>query len=137
MIANVCWCYTCCKGTAPAVLDNDETNGRIRRLKQCSLQDLIVLFLPYSFACGTVALVSLYLYDPTIKLLVYASLPRGYQNWLTLGICLLLELQSMLFCLGTLGTTWQLQVISFDLINERLHAMFRYLMRSLVTKEHH
>ena len=120
-----------CKGTAPVPLVNEETNW-IRRLKQCSLQDLIALLLPYLFACGTLAMVSLYVYDPTIKLLVYASLPQTYQNWFTLGICLLQELQVGLVCLGILGTTWQLQVTSFDLISGQLHVMLRCLMRRWV-----
>ena len=104
----------------------------ICRLKRCSLQDLIALSLLYICAISASVMWSICLYDPTIKLLVYAALSEKYQNGLSLGLCLLEEFRIWSIALGVIGTTWQVHVISFDLVNEQLNTMLRSLRQRLV-----
>ena len=123
---------TCCADIVPAELLVEHKENWICRLKRCSLQDLIALSLPYLCATSASVMWSICLYDPTIKLLVYAALPEKYQNWLSLGLCLLEEFRIWSIALGVIGTTWQVQVISFDLVNEQLITMLRSLRGGLV-----
>ena len=68
---------------------------------------------------------------------MHGALPERYRSWLTLGICLLEEVRIGLVVLGVVGTTWQFQVISFDLINEKLSTMLGYLTARWAEKSHY
>ena len=59
-------------------------------------------------------------YDPTMRLLLYAALPPRLQNWATFGLCLLEEIRFLLVMTSVAIPIWQVQVISFDLVCNQL-----------------
>ena len=93
------------------------------RLLEHSLQDLIAIYLPHMLLCGVALIGVCYAYDPTLRLLLYAALPGGYQCWQTFTICLVEEMRLVLMCVGVGVPVLQLQVISFDQVNADLEAV--------------
>ena len=59
-------------------------------------------------------------YEPTMKMLLYAAVPAPYQNSLTFWICFAEEMRFLVICIGIAIPTFQRQVIAFDLINTNL-----------------
>ena len=66
---------------------------------------------------------SCYLYDSTMRMLLYSVLPESQQNWISFGVLWAEEVRTVLFAGGVAILVWQLQVISFDLVNKSLTAV--------------
>lgn len=62
-------------------------------------------------------------YDPTMKLLLYAMMPESYQTWPYFWACLTGELHFLVMFAAIATPTWQLQVISFELLNGNLQTI--------------
>ena len=89
-----------------------------------SAQDLIAIYVPHMIIFGAALLIGCcYIYDPTLRLLLYSALPERYQNWLTFTMCLAEEIRLLLICSGVVVPVLQLQVISFDKVNVELEAI--------------
>ena len=106
-----------------AGVDDQDTVARSRRLQEYTPQDLFVISVPYMLSCAVAAIAMVLIFYPSMKLTLYASLPKEYQTWLTFGIILLEETRYLILfvCIGI--PVWTLQVISFSLINSRLQLM--------------
>ena len=91
-------------------------------MMQCSLQDLIGIYMPYMVLLAVQVISSSFIYDPTLRLLLYAVLPESLKTWPWFGLCFIEEVHfwTMLVSIGTPG---QLQVISFELINKSLETI--------------
>ena len=87
---------------------------------QRSLQDLIVIWLPNMIVVATLMIGACYLYDSTMKMLLYSALHESQKNWISFGILWIEEMQFIIFAASVAVPVWQLQVISFDLLNSRL-----------------
>ena len=110
------------------VLGRETTDGRGRqqwhkRLLECTLQDLIAIYMPHMILYGEVIIGACYIYDPTLRLLLYSALPERYQSWPAFTACLLEEMRLLFFCAAIAIPVLQLQVISFDLVNTQLEAI--------------
>lgn len=105
---------------SPVVPDNDGNKQWFKRLLKCSLQDLIVIYVPYMVVLAAVLILACYVYDPTLRLLLYSALPECHQTWLAFVICYMEEMRFMLMLFGIVTPVWQLQVLSLDLINKYL-----------------
>ena len=64
-------------------------------------------------------------YDPSMKLLLYAALPTHLQNQTSFGLCLLEEIRFLVVITETATPVWQLQVISFDLVSNQLRPLMQ------------
>ena len=93
------------------------------RLRECSLQDLVAIFLPYMMILTDPVIIACFILDPTMNLLLYSALPTSYQNWLSFSICLVEETRLLGFCMGIVTPVWQLQVVAFDLICHTLQTL--------------
>ena len=114
------------KGTKNTAMRN-AVAGRSQRwykcLLECSLQDLIGIYMPYMVLVSQAAVGACYIYDPTSKLLLYSALPERYQSWLIFLMCFVEEMRFITIFIGVAVQVLQLQVISFDLININLEAI--------------
>ena len=63
------------------------------------------------------------IYDPTMKLLLYAALPEKYQTWLSFSVCLLEEIRFMSILVGLAIPTLQIQIIAFEDVEKALQAL--------------
>ena len=107
----------------PALVTADSRRLRWhKKLLECSLQDLTAIYMPYMAVCSLVAEGTCFIFDPTLKLLLYSALPESYQNWLTFMTCFVEEMRFTLMFIGVIVPVLQLQVISFDLITIHLEA---------------
>ena len=61
-----------------------------------------------------------FIYEPTMQLLLYSALPDRQKNWFWMVLCLVEEMRFLLIFEGLVVPTWQLQVIAFDLIRNKL-----------------
>ena len=108
------------------VTANEEKQG-LRRLMECSLQDLIAILIPYMIALAAVVVAACILYDPTMMMLLYSAVPQSYKNWFSCGICFVEETRLLLIFVGINVPTFQLQMIAFELLNctleEILHSV--------------
>ena len=112
-----------------SVTANGEKQG-LGRLMECSLQELIAILIPYMIALAAVVIAACILYDPTMKMLLYSSVPHSYKNWFSFGICFVEETRLLLMCVGINVPVFQLQLIAFELINSRLEE----ILHSVQTK---
>ena len=114
------------------MLENTENKGKrwFDRLLECSLQDLIAIWLPHMLLLAASMAVICMIYDPTMKLLLYAALPESYQSWLTLGIGLVAEWCFLLFGAGLTVPAWQLQIVVIQDINEKLETLIESMMKT-------
>ena len=94
-----------------------------RHLLQCSLQDLIVIYLPYMTLVAGFFIGACYVYDPTLRLLLYSALPGRYQNWLTFVMCLVEEMRLLLIFYGVGVPVTQSQVLSFNMVSTHLETI--------------
>ena len=94
-----------------------------KRLVECSLQDLIAIYMPPMVLCAEGFIGACYIYDPTLSLLLYSALPAKYQSWSTFMACFIEEIRLLLICAGVAVPGLQLQVISFDRVNTQLEAI--------------
>ena len=97
-----------------------------------SLQDLIAIGMPYMIILGLPLIsgcfiydptMKLLIYDPTMKLLIYALIPDSPKSWLWFWPCFAIEIHFLIIFMAVFIPGWQLQVISFDLVNTKLEAI--------------
>ena len=91
-----------------------------KRLLEYSPQDLIAMYMPHMAVFSVIATGASYIYDPTLRLLLYSALPGRYQNWLTFLVCFVEEIRLVVVMAGLGVTLLQVQVISFDLVSAHL-----------------
>ena len=115
---------------AGPLLPNDELERDWTvRIWEYSLRDLIAVCLPYTGIIALVAIIAAFVYDPSMRLLVYVALPSHLQNWATFGFCLLEEIRFAVICIATVVPILQIQVISFDIVTEKLRQMVQNMER--------
>ena len=68
-----------------------------------------------------------FVYDPTMKLLLYSALPDNQKNWHSFLLCFVEEMRFIFIYKGLAIPAWQLQVIAFDLINKNLELLLESL----------
>ena len=110
-------------GTQPTILDVPEATQQHHSLRQRSLQDLIAIWMPHMVLMAAVTVGACYLYDPTMKQLLYSALPESYKNWVSFGILWTEEVRLTLFATGLAIPVWQVQILAFDLATEKLRAV--------------
>ena len=71
-----------------------------------------------------------FIYDPTMRCLLYSALPECLKNRLSFWICFAEEMRFLLMFAGIFVPTWQLQVIAFDLVNSRLNLIVDAAMKT-------
>ena len=113
------WCFILCNAGSVAATNDDGMQQRQSPLQR-SLQELIVIWLPHMIVAGAPMIGACYLNDSTIKMLLYSALHESQKNWISFGILWIEEVRFMIFAAGVAVPVWQLQVISFDLLNSRL-----------------
>ena len=69
-----------------------------------------------------------YIYDPSMKFLLYSGLPAPYQNPVTFWICMMEEVHFVVRCACMAVHMWQLQVIAFDLVNSNMAGIIDKLL---------
>ena len=77
---------------------------------------------------GLFAVLACFIYDPSMNLLLYSGLPGAYQNQVTFWICMVEETRFLMFYVGIDTSTWQLQVISYDLVSNNLEEILEKLI---------
>ena len=65
-------------------------------------------------------IVACMVYDPTMKLLLYAAVPENYQTWPLFGICLVEEIHLLVVFAGLAVPTLQVQIIAFQDVHKPL-----------------
>ena len=100
-----------------------------RRFWGRSLQELIVICLPAMCIPTVSAIAACFLYDPGMKVLVFSVLPEKHKNWLSFGVCWLEELRMLFMIVGIAVPVFQVQVITFDVLNYSLEAIGKDLIR--------
>ena len=90
---------------------------------QRPLQDLLAVWLPHMVLLAAVMMGACYLYDSTMKMLLYAVVPESHKNWISFGILWMQELWLLQFALGIIVPMWQFEVIAFGLVNNSLTAI--------------
>ena len=101
------------------------------RLREHSVQDLIAIYLPHITITTAAVIGGCYLYDPSMKILLYSALAEKYQNWLSYGICFVEEIRFLARLLGTVVTAWQIQLLAFELVTNELDASVQSLKTQL------
>ena len=95
----------------------------IHRLSEYSLQDFLALGLPFMTIAAVPIIGASFIADPSMKLLLYALLPKNWKTWPLFWACFSIELHYLVM-FPAIGTTpWQLQVISFELVNMNLETI--------------
>ena len=109
----------------------DEMDGKswIQLLMGHSLQDLIVIGLPYMMISTAPIITASFVYDPTMKLLIYSMVPESWKNWQWFCACFTAEIHFMAMFPAIATTAWQLQVISFELVNTNLETIVSAAMK--------
>ena len=97
-------------------------SARLQRLRTCTLQDLVAIYLPYMLGLTTVVVVACFLYDPDMKFLLYSAIrsksDHSWWDWIIFVICSIEEARFIMFVMGIVLPMLQLQIISFDSIND-------------------
>ena len=93
-----------------------------KRLLECSPQDLIALYLPYMVLCSIAFIGACYVYDPTLRLLLYSALPERHQNWLTFLICFVEEMRLVSIIAGIGVAVLEIQINTFEEVTNHLEA---------------
>ena len=102
----------------------------LERLREYTLQDLIALGLPYMVLSCIPLIGVCFIIDPTMKVLLYSALPEGFKNDYSFWICFLEEMRFLLVCAGMCVPTWQLQVISFELVSTSLETVANNVLKT-------
>ena len=79
--------------------------------------------MPYMIILGLPLISGCFIYDPTMKLLIYALIPDSPKSWLWFWPCFAIEIHFLIIFMAVFIPGWQLQVISFDLVNTKLEAI--------------
>ena len=87
------------------------------------------MFLPYMASVGMLVVIAAYIYDPTMKLLLYAALPDGYKTSPLFWLCLAGELHFLLTFIALAVPAWQLQVISVEILNTSLQTTVSHTLK--------
>ena len=106
------------------MLDEEDGKGRIKVFMEHSVQDLIGIGLPYLCLPLVPMMSASFVYDPTMKLLLYATVPEGLKTWPWFYACLTLEAYFVVMFCAIALPAWQVQVIAFELVNHKLQAIF-------------
>ena len=101
----------------------DSSQPWFRRLSALSLQDLIALHIPYMVTALIVVIGACFINEHTMQLRPYSAVPDKIRNWIAFMICFMEEMRFLIMIPGTAGPAWQLQVISFGLIERNLKFM--------------
>ena len=124
------------KSTAERIAADGTSQRWYERLLEHSLQDLIAMYMPHLALCSASFIWACYIYDPSLRLLLYFELPERYQSWLTFTVCFVEEIRFFLVVFGVGSPMLQLQVISFDQVNTHLETiMFSVLNRYYLIKK--
>ena len=67
--------------------------------------------------------------NPSMKYLLYATLPKERQMWATFGILLLEELRYLTVICALAALVWLLQVIAIDLATNQLQLVLEFMQR--------
>ena len=95
-------------------------DGGSQRSGHTQQELLTLLWIPHILLFTIVVALACFVYDPTVKLLLYSALPESYQNWVWFGTCYLEEVRFLLVLVGIEVPLWQLQLIAFEDINRGL-----------------
>lgn len=87
--------FVCGVGTL-AGTTNDGTQQRQSPLQR-SLHDRIAIWLPHMVMLAAVIVGTCYLYDSTLKMLLYSALPESHKNGVSFGILWVEEVRLLLF----------------------------------------
>ena len=90
---------------------------------------MLAILLPYMLPFTIMLLVVCAVHEPTMKMLLYSTLPKSYQNRLTFWLCYVEEMRFMAMLGGVAVPVWQCQVIAFDLISDKLEEIKAEAMR--------
>ena len=88
-----------------------------------TLQDLLALYLPYAIYPAVLLIGAAVIYDPAIPMLIYTILPESMKTWPWFWLCFIEEVRFVTFFDVLAVPLWQIQIISFDLINVNLEAV--------------
>ena len=102
----------------------EDGKGWVQKLMKHALQDLIGVGLPYLVLPVTPIVCASFVYDPTMKLLLYAMVPDGWKTWPSVCTCLIMEANLMLMFAAIAIPAWQVQVTAFELVNHKLQTIF-------------
>ena len=94
------------------------------------MQDLIAVSIPYMTLLNVPIIGASFIYDPTMRSLLYSALPECLKNRLSFWICFAEEMRFLLIFAGIVAPTWQVQVIAFDLVNNRLNIIADTAMKT-------
>ena len=89
-------------------------------LHESSWRDLILILLPYTGILSLLLITLSLIYDPTMTIFMYSSLPENWKTWRWFLVCLLLEVRSMANSVALAIPAIQIHVIAFDLVIESL-----------------
>ena len=89
-------------------------------LMESSLQDLIAIFMPYMGILAVILITLSLVYDPTMTIFLYSMMPEGWKTWPWFMVALMEEIRSMTIALAVAFPAFQIHVIAFDLVNQRL-----------------
>ena len=104
---------------------------RLEQLRQYSLQDLLAIFIPHMLVACVVLMLTVCMYDSTMKFLVYSILPESKKTWLWFVICSLEEVRFFMFWFVVSAPVFQIQLVSF----ENLKSALQTLICSMRTRE--
>ena len=105
------------------------TEDGISQRSSPTLQEHLALWIPHIILSTIVLVLACFLYDPTLKLLLYSAIPERYQNWLSFGICYLEEARFILIQAGLEIPVCQLQLTTFEDINMNLTPLIHSRIR--------
>ena len=104
-----------------------ETRGNKRWINLVTghtLQDVLAICLPYMVFLAVIVVTASFAYDPTMKLLLCAMIPEeSWKTWPWFWACFPWELHFVAMSGVIAAPVWQLQVISFELINVNLQTI--------------
>lgn len=85
-----------------------------------SLQNLVALYAPHMAMAGALSHFPCYLYDPTMKGLLYSALPTHCQTPARFSVCLLAEAHYMVYVVSVASPVFQLHIVICDAITQGL-----------------
>ena len=71
----------------------------------------------------TVAIMIMFMWNPSMKLQLYAHIPQAYQTWPVFSLLLLEELRVLVVGLCSAIPAWVLQIVSIELVNNKLQQL--------------
>lgn len=110
-------------------LEDQSKKSRLRRLKEFTPHDVYTLTIPYLLSSAVASIIVAYICFPSLSVLMYSSIPKRYQNWMTWTVLILEDSRclAVLICIGI--PMWLLQVMNFELVIHRLERLSESLQR--------